>query len=572
MTNPFNSLRIRVRLALVMGLALVLFGLAEVYTIRAGVSALERVHGERVVETAGVILAQMGTIVAGRMDQLARAGQLAPVHQALARASGRRGHDTGQGSAAMGGEALDAAASQALYDAYILTERRLFSRTVFNSIQVTDLEGRLVASTAVSEDSGHEMSRSVGAEPEWWLAARRVGRTVMGVEGQSGGSAESAGLHVATRLEGPDGRMIGVARATLSAAWIAREAATATQLGQPFDILLTTRDGRLIFSRRPFRFLDSIADRPTFRLAETGRGYAVQHQAGRSRLVAHARNPAAPVIGDLGWSLFISVDRGIVLADAATLQRHLTIVFAGMLVVAIVTTVLLVLSLVRPLGGLQRAARAVADGDLSVRVKPVGRDELTELGHAFNTMAARIESNAAELRALAVTDPLTAVLNRRGFVQRAGIEWARCRRHGRPLAVLALDIDHFKAVNDTHGHDAGDAVLRDVAARLMRGLRPSDVVGRLGGEEFAVVLPETTADAAVMLAERLRTEVAETPCGGSARSIPVTVSIGAAQAHDGIEPGPTGLERLLKQADEALYAAKAGGRNRVVAAPEAKSS
>ncbi len=564
MMNPLNRLSIRLRLGLLAGLALLLFALAGAYTTQASLHALERVHGERVVETASVILARMGSIVAARMDQLARAGQIDPVRAALVAAAEHPPKDTGGARPAV----LNRAASEALRNAFIMSERRLFGRTVFDAVQVTDRHGRLVASTRFSGAAADAADQGgvSGSPPDWWLTARRTGRAVMGVRSDPDDPGAAAGLRVAMRLDALDGRMLGIAHATLSAAWIAREAATATQLSQPFDILLTTRDGRLIFSRRPFRFLESIADRPLFRLARDAGGFFVQNEGGRGRLVAHARNPNAPVIGELGWSLFISADRAIVLADTIALQRTLLLVFVFVLVLVTLMTVLLVLSLVRPLTGLRLAARAVADGDLSVRVRPRGRDELAELGQAFNTMAARIEANDAELRALAVTDALTGVLNRRGFMQRARIEWERCRRHNRPLAVLALDIDHFKAVNDSLGHDAGDAVLRGIAACLTRDLRPSDVVGRLGGEEFAVLLPETPAEPALALAERLRAAIAATPFRAGSRTIAVTVSIGAAQTDAEIDPARAGFERLLKQADEALYAAKGSGRDRVVPA------
>lgn len=565
--NPLNRLSIRLRLGLLAGLALCLFALAGAYTVRASIGALERVHGERVVETAGIILGQVGSTIGAHMEQLARAGQLDPVRRALAAAG-----DGPLRSGAAGRTALRQAASEALRDAFILTDRRRLGRTVFQSITIHTPSGELVAGVDAQGGLDPERHPDTGADgAEWRRRAEQTGRAVIGLRGHVGDAVESAGLVVATRLDDAKGRMIGLARARVSAAWIAREAATATQLSRAFDILLTTSDGRLIYSRRPFRFLESVADRPLFRSMREPRGFTVLADDGGHRLVAHATNPAAPVIGALGWDLFISVDRDLVLADTLRLQRTLMVVFSALLVAATVVTVLLALSLVRPLNDLGAAARAVAGGDLSVRVRPRGRDELAALGRAFNTMAVRIQSNNEELRALAVTDPLTSVLNRRGFMQRAAVEVARCRRNGRPLSVLALDIDHFKAVNDTYGHDSGDAVLRQVAARLVGGLRPSDVVGRLGGEEFAIILPETPADAAVTLAERLRAEIAATPCQGPGSPIPVTASLGVACVDEAPPAGERAFEALLKQADEALYAAKANGRNRVERAGGAAS-
>jgi diguanylate cyclase (GGDEF)-like protein len=227
--------------------------------------------------------------------------------------------------------------------------------------------------------------------------------------------------------------------------------------------------------------------------------------------------------------------------------------------VALALTALLSVSLLRPLSALRGAARAMAGGDLSVRVDPSGRDELADLGAAFNNMADRLQANEAALRGLATTDALTGVLNRRGFVARGRAEWGRCRRYGRPLTVLALDIDHFKVVNDTHGHDVGDAVLVHVSALCAGGMRTSDLFGRLGGEEFCAVLPETSLEAARALAERLRTGVERVPCPIAGMMIPVTISIGVAVG----EESDVTLEALMKRADQALYAAKRNGRNRV---------
>ncbi|MQX37821.1 sensor domain-containing diguanylate cyclase [Roseospira navarrensis] len=564
MTNPLNRLSIRTRIGLLTGLALCVFAVAGIYGIRASVATLERVHGEQVVETGGVILAQMGTIVSTRMDQIARAGEIEAVRRALAVAN-TQPDPGGTGDRT----SLFAEASAGLWDSFIRVERRLFGRAVFDVIRITDAQGYVVADTTPFTKPQAAAFGPLTPVPAWWREAAETGRAVIGVrDGPEDSRAGLPGLEVAVRLDAPDGRLIGIAHATLSAAWIAREAATATQLRQPSDILLTTADGRVIFSRLPFRFLASVADRPVFQAADAPQGIVVQSSGNDARLIAHATNPNAPVIGDLGWRLFISADREAVLAESHQIQVTMLVVFSAVLVGATLLTVLLVLSLVQPLTGLQRAARTMADGDLSARVWPRGRDELADLGHAFNTMADRIEEGDAELRALAVTDPLTGVLNRRGFLKLSEAEWDRNRRHGHSIAVLVMDIDHFKVINDTHGHDVGDVVLAEVAARLIDGVRTSDVIGRLGGEEFAIVLPETPLDAATTLAERLRADIAATPCATARAAVSVTASIGVAHSDGSRES--SGFAGLLKRADDALYTAKHTGRNRVQqAAPTA---
>ncbi len=162
----------------------------------------------------------------------------------------------------------------------------------------------------------------------------------------------------------------------------------------------------------------------------------------------------------------------------------------------------------------------------------------------------------------ATTDPLTGIRNRRQFFAEAEREMGRAVRYGRPLAVLMLDLDRFKRVNDRYGHHAGDAVLLGCVQACQQSLRDTDILGRLGGEEFAVVLLETDLDDALAAAERLRRAVAEmaVPFGG--QDLRCTVSIGLA-LHG---PGDTAFDDILRRADGALYAAKEAGRNRVMLA------
>lgn len=178
--------------------------------------------------------------------------------------------------------------------------------------------------------------------------------------------------------------------------------------------------------------------------------------------------------------------------------------------------------------------------------------------YGFLTDVTQRKADEAQLRRLALTDSLTGLSNRRHFFDRGAQELRRAARYDRPLAMLMLDIDHFKAVNDRYGHEAGDTVLRDLAQRLRGALRDSDLVGRIGGEEFAALLPETTAEEAVVLAERLRAAVAEAPLGPG---LAITASLGVAAAVPAEEEG---VDPVLRRADAALYRAKAAGRNQVV--------
>jgi len=186
---------------------------------------------------------------------------------------------------------------------------------------------------------------------------------------------------------------------------------------------------------------------------------------------------------------------------------------------------------------------------------------------ALNDISQRKEMEA-ELFRQASTDSLTGISNRRYFENQAEQEVRRARRFARDMTVMMIDIDHFKAINDTHGHAIGDAVIQGVVKRALESLRQSDSIGRIGGEEFAVLLPETSLAAAYDVADRLRIHMQEKPIIAGHTAITCTVSIGVGQlsAQDG------GIEDLLHRADIALYAAKKGGRNRVeVAATPAKA-
>jgi diguanylate cyclase (GGDEF)-like protein len=173
---------------------------------------------------------------------------------------------------------------------------------------------------------------------------------------------------------------------------------------------------------------------------------------------------------------------------------------------------------------------------------------------------ARIVMDELELRRLATTDSLTGSLSRRGFREEAARDFALARRHKNELSCVVLDVDHLKRLNDTYGHAAGDAVLQGIIHVCNRNLRASDYVGRIGGEEFAIMLPHTSGKAALEAAERLRRAIErqafETPAG----EVKVTVSLGVAPCDKTVAD----IDALLRRCDVALYGAKSGGRNRAI--------
>jgi diguanylate cyclase (GGDEF)-like protein len=168
--------------------------------------------------------------------------------------------------------------------------------------------------------------------------------------------------------------------------------------------------------------------------------------------------------------------------------------------------------------------------------------------------------NAEMLEKLATTDSMTGLLNRRHFLSMAEGEWSRFQRYQRPLSMLAIDIDHFKSVNDRYGHAVGDEAIMSVANACQQGRRASDIIGRFGGEEFVILLPETDQAQAMIVAERLRQGVAAHVLHVHKVQFKLTISIGVAQATASM----SGIDALLRAADQALYQAKAEGRNRTV--------
>ena len=194
----------------------------------------------------------------------------------------------------------------------------------------------------------------------------------------------------------------------------------------------------------------------------------------------------------------------------------------------------------------------VSDAELVARVDAAGRTKVLQ---------EELVVQSERLEALLFEDPLTKLANRRFILTQLAAAVSAARRHERALSVAVIDIDHFKGVNDAHGHAAGDRVLAAVAGAMREHLRAEDQLGRLGGEEFLALLPDADAGASEAAAEKLRSEVAALTVAYDERELAVTISLGWA-AWDGESP-----EELLRRADEALYAAKRAGRDRVEGAP-----
>ncbi len=224
--------------------------------------------------------------------------------------------------------------------------------------------------------------------------------------------------------------------------------------------------------------------------------------------------------------------------------------------------------IVAPLGVLRRGAERFGEGKLDYRIPVHTSDEIGQVAETFNTMAESLMRDRDILISLALHDQLTGLLNHKAFRQQFELEIVRAQRHGHDVGLLMIDIDYFKRVNDSHGHLAGDAVLREIADRIRSTMRPNDIPARYGGEEFIAVLAETGADGAQAMAERLCESVRSRPFKlNYPEEVSITISIGVA-----VFPADAAeADSLIEAADQALYAAKNAGRDRVVMHVEAGS-
>jgi two-component system, cell cycle response regulator len=212
-----------------------------------------------------------------------------------------------------------------------------------------------------------------------------------------------------------------------------------------------------------------------------------------------------------------------------------------------------------------RMVRGLEIGVNDYLMRPIDKNELLARARTQvrkRRYTERLRDSVQMSIEMAITDALTGLFNRRYMESHLTTLIEQAKSRGKPLTALVLDIDYFKAINDSHGHDAGDDVLREFALRIRRSIRGIDLACRHGGEEFVIVMPETDMAVAAMVAERLRRRIAADPFAiqHGARSIPVTISIGIA----GVRGREDSAAALLKRADQALYRAKRDGRNRVV--------
>lgn len=253
----------------------------------------------------------------------------------------------------------------------------------------------------------------------------------------------------------------------------------------------------------------------------------------------------------------VAVDKEWVLPRIRQQHNHIMLLFGAMFFGVVMLVVpAIYYKILKPLNRLVMQAEGLSQGDFTTPSKWQGKDELSLLGRTLDDMRSKLDESFSAMQEMAVTDELTGLPNRRGFNAEVETLLQLSRRYRHPLALALLDLDNFKSINDTFGHAVGDVVLKSFAQKVCKRIRRTDLFVRVGGEEFVLVMPETSIAAAEMLLNDIRKVVGNEPFSHGEK---VTVSIGVV-GYSGNED----VKHLLEAADGALYEAKKEGRDRVV--------
>ena len=464
------------------------------------------------------------------------------------------------------------------------------TRSHVSWVGLTDAQGRVVEATG-----GMLVGQDVSARP-WFQAARQgphtgdvhTARLLAPLLPASPRGEPLRFIDFAAPLRDERGQLIAVLGMHVNWEWpqhIIDNLRSPLALQQGVRVFIFDREGRVIHRPRDV----SAAERP-LSLQTPAQGPSIQTwDDGQAYLTAAVRVAARSPATDLGWTVVTRqpVDE----ARAGAREAHRAAAVAGALTALLVALLAwgVVGRLTRPLRRIALAARSLRRGQLDTPMPVVDSPrEVRELSQALSEMTTTLVNHERELEAanreleqrvaertaeltlatdslraanarleqLASRDSLTGLPNRRSLTEALHAEVRRHRRSGQPLTLALADVDHFKKVNDTHGHAAGDAVLRAVGRALVGGCRVTDLVGRFGGEEFLLLMPDTDLAGARVACEKLRERVQ-----AMAGPVPVTMSFGV------VSPAQyfSTMEEALNAADQALYRAKAEGRNRVCA-------
>ncbi|MFC1457665.1 diguanylate cyclase [Microvirga arabica] len=383
-------------------------------------------------------------------------------------------------------------------------------------------------------------------------------------------------VDVAAPVRDEAGRVIGVVGVHLSWTWA--DETRQSILGSRFNaggrsLWILSADGTMLLGpqigSKPFPDEQVLA----MRQAKAG---AFEDEAGSEpMLTGFAAAEGYRDYPGLGWIVVSRQPDSIAFAATRGIVWMIMGLGCAIAVIGLICALYIAKGVVRPLQTIIAAANRIGrDPAITQLPRVTGSLEIVQLSSALRSLLRR--AGAAEqqviatssqhakdvstLRHLAETDALSGLLNRRGFSLLADDAFGLYRRYERSLAVLILDIDLFKTINDTYGHAAGDAVIRSVGAALTKALRTSDKVARFGGEEFVVLVHEVDAAGIITVAQNLRRAVEALTIEHQDHRIAVTVSVGGAMAHRSDED----VQEVIERADSALYRAKAAGRNRVV--------
>ncbi|MEE9280449.1 MAG: diguanylate cyclase, partial [Myxococcota bacterium] len=322
-------------------------------------------------------------------------------------------------------------------------------------------------------------------------------------------------------------------------------------LGEESDIFLVGEDGRYLTAEWP-------------RIVGGEYGFGLPGEGAPARVTNYTTRGGKRVVGAavhfarFGWAIVVEEEYDAAFAPVFRLIGRVLLWNLGIVVLFALVALRIAISIVRPLKALSEGAERVAQGERGVEIAdPGSHDELGLLTRTFNQMTDRLhrhqrelEKQNAKLELLSITDELTRVYNHRYFVEQLPVEIKRARREDNRLALVMLDIDDFKKLNDTFGHAAGDEVLRSVAEVMYTQIRDTDVLARYGGEEFVLLTAQKGLEGAIVLAEKVRSAVAALPVtvDTQRRSTEVRVTISA-----GVAVYKGDAKRLFNEADAALY-------------------
>ncbi len=436
--------------------------------------------------------------------------------------------------------------------------------TDYEEFMVVDPDGEVVATSA-------DQVGAVNLPPDW--LERAINDKAIVSDAYWDKALKKPVVMIAETIKTADGHFLGVFAAKANFRRI-DEILRRFSFGETGRLYLVDRDGLLIIAPEPLPLpfmTTALAPEKTQALfAKQASSLEYTDYLGRAVVGNLERLPP------LDWGVVAAMERDEAYAQIVRLQG-LTVVIVSVLLLGVgLIAYVLGVSIVSPLDRLTNGAAKVAEGDLEVDLPIFSRGEVGYMTRVFNNMVARLrqgrdelatinrtlQEKNKELETISVTDSLTGLYNRKHLMETLAHEVTRGQRYDHSLSVLMIDIDHFKKYNDTFGHLAGDRLLAKMARIFKESIRSIDYVARYGGEEFVVMLPETGSREAISAAERIRTRVVGETMIDSDETHSTTISIGVA----GFPENGDTLESVVASADEALYQAKRGGRNRVVSA------